>query len=568
MMVFILFENDCISYISLSTFEIYFILFFQKKIGLFSWMRDLETRVPDYYVESRPYFTYWVTSVHITVLILSMVLYPMAPYGYGLKHITGEVFTTSLSHEVIEYEDPASFWIGPRQSALVALGAKFTPCMRVDPTVQAGIDAQVAIEADTACCIRHDHSGCVQTLENQCSSSLSRWAKWSEEFPGPDNRTSGSVCGQDPRTCNAPASVPPNEWPDDITEWPVCQSSNKSQMTSSLLKDMSYTCEVVGRPCCVGIHGECHITTRQHCDLLHGYFHEEAALCSQVYCLSDVCKMLKFLNPEVPDQIYRLWMALFIHAGLIPFFLTIFLHITYLRNLEKFAGTVRVTIIYILSGVAGNLASAIFVPSRPEVGPAGSLAGVIACLFVIFVSDFIDDMRQNLKVMFGWLVFLLVCFTLGLFPGVDNFANMFGFLMGLFLSVALLPHIGQRTAKVNPGAERKGSIAFVGGEFHGLNTPSGPSSPRPQSSVASAHFFPEFDADAELPPPPSSSKRCRLIMVLMSLTCAVGLLVGLFVVFYLVPFECAWCGYLDCVPFTPDFCAEQQTSFERHKIIT
>lgn len=84
---------------------------------------------------------------------------------------------------------------------------------------------------------------------------------------------------------------------------------------------------------------------------MHGYFHEEATLCSQVggclslclscvgvvyrvclmtanapsdpvvalclqiHCLDDVCGLLPFLNPDVPDQVYRLWLSLFLHAG-------------------------------------------------------------------------------------------------------------------------------------------------------------------------------------------------------------------------------------------------------------
>lgn len=41
-------------------------------------------------------------------------------------------------------------------------------------------------------------------------------------------------------------------------------------------------CEVIGHPCCIGIHGTCRITTKEYCDFVHGYFHEEASLCSQV----------------------------------------------------------------------------------------------------------------------------------------------------------------------------------------------------------------------------------------------------------------------------------------------
>ncbi|PIO35227.1 hypothetical protein AB205_0205400 [Aquarana catesbeiana] len=80
-------------------------------------------------------------------------------------------------------------------------------------------------------------------------------------------------------------------------------------------------CEITGRPCCIGTKGSCKITSREYCEFMKGYFHEEATLCSQVHCMDDVCGLLPFLNPEVPDQCYRLWLSLFLHAGyvLLPF---------------------------------------------------------------------------------------------------------------------------------------------------------------------------------------------------------------------------------------------------------
>ena len=38
-----------------------------------------------------------------------------------------------------------------------------------------------------------------------------------------------------------------------------------------------------------------------------------------------------------------------------------------MTDLEKLVGALRISIIYIMSGVGGNLASAIFVPYRAEV---------------------------------------------------------------------------------------------------------------------------------------------------------------------------------------------------------
>lgn len=48
---------------------------------------------------------------------------------------------------------------------------------------------------------------------------------------------------------------------------------------------------------------------------------------------------------------------------------------TILRDLEKLAGWHRISIIFILSGITGNLASAIFLPYRAEVGTQGQGGG-------------------------------------------------------------------------------------------------------------------------------------------------------------------------------------------------
>lgn len=49
------------------------------------------------------------------------------------------------------------------------MGAKFSPCMRQDGQVHDLIREKRAIERNSACCVRNDRSGCVQTSEEQCS---------------------------------------------------------------------------------------------------------------------------------------------------------------------------------------------------------------------------------------------------------------------------------------------------------------------------------------------------------------------------------------------------------------
>ena len=35
----------------------------------------------------------------------------------------------------------------------------------------------------------------------------------------------------------------------------------------------------------------------------------------QVNCLDDVCGLISFVREDEPDQFYRIWLSLFLHAG-------------------------------------------------------------------------------------------------------------------------------------------------------------------------------------------------------------------------------------------------------------
>jgi hypothetical protein len=100
-------------------------------------------------------------------------------------------------YENVKYVQQENFWIGPSsvraglgaelgmpkqagglgpqlwspspQEALIHLGAKFSPCMRQDPQVHSFIHAAREREKHSACCVRNDRSGCVQTSEEECS---------------------------------------------------------------------------------------------------------------------------------------------------------------------------------------------------------------------------------------------------------------------------------------------------------------------------------------------------------------------------------------------------------------
>ncbi|KAK7804048.1 hypothetical protein U0070_015774 [Myodes glareolus] len=490
--------------------------------------------------DHRPFFTYWLTFVHSLVTILAVCIYGIAPVGFSQHETVDSVLRKRGVYENVKYVQQENFWIGPSsvrtglevdlgvgpsvlgprpqllsppsQEALIHLGAKFSPCMRQDPQVHSFILAAREREKHSACCVRNDRSGCVQTSKEECSSTLAVWVKWPTHPSAPDlagnKRQFGSVCHQDPRVCDEPSSEDPHEWPEDITKWPICTKNSAGNHTNHPHMD----CVITGRPCCIGTKGRCEITSREYCDFMRGYFHEEATLCSQVHCMDDVCGLLPFLNPEVPDQFYRLWLSLFLHAGqvgpgagILHCLVSVCFQMTVLRDLEKLAGWHRIAIIYLLSGITGNLASAIFLPYRAEVGPAGSQFGILACLFVELFQSW-QILARPWRAFFKLLAVVLFLFAFGLLPWIDNFAHISGFISGLFLSFAFLPYIS----------------------------------------------FGKFDL---------YRKRCQIIIFQAVF---LGLLAGLVVLFYVYPVRCEWCEFLTCIPFTDKFCEKYELDAQLH----
>ncbi|MGH0160448.1 UNVERIFIED_CONTAM: hypothetical protein FKN15_039335 [Acipenser sinensis] len=228
-------------------------------------------------------------------------------------------------------------------------------------------------------------------------------------------------------------------------------------------------------------------------------------IASQVHCLDKVCGLLPFLNPDFPDQFYRLWLSLFLHAGVIHCVVSVVFQMTVLRDLEKLAGWLRISIIYILSGITGNLASALFLPYRAEVGPAGSQFGLLACLFVELIQGWqiLEKPWKAFCKLLGVVLFLFLC---GLLPWIDNIAHIFGFLSGLLLSFAFLPYITFGT----------------------------------------------------------SDKYRKRALILLTLLAFLGLFSSLIVWFYIHPIHWHWLEHLTCLPFTSKFCEKYDIDHVLH----
>lgn len=97
------------------------------------------------------------------------------------------------------------------------------------------------------------------------------------------------------------------------------------------------------------------------------------------------------------------------------------------------------SVLYGVSGVGGNLASAIFLPETPEIGPMGAFFGILSLLLCQII--------QNRKVyyrpcftFFKTSCCLPIIFVLGfIVPWINNFSNIFGFFFGLLTVPLILP---------------------------------------------------------------------------------------------------------------------------------
>jgi len=280
----------------------------------------------DSFDNHRPYFTYWITFVHILITIISISVYGIASIGFTNYVEEFTTTKTSLSRVTETFKEPQNFWIGPKTKDLIRLGAKYSPCMRKDPKIEEFLEEEKKKERESACCVRNDNSGCIQTQD--CPYTFAKHMKWprydAPYYTDPSTgakvlRKSGSVCGQDPRYCISQQSEgTQDQWVDDITKWPICHHPlPEADFRNSTYDNVK--CRVLGRPCCIGQEAKCEIVTEEYCSKKHGMFHPEANLCSQVNCMQDTCGLIKFRNPDTPDQIYRLWLPILMHAGFILF---------------------------------------------------------------------------------------------------------------------------------------------------------------------------------------------------------------------------------------------------------
>jgi len=108
-------------------------------------------------------------------------------------------------------------------------------------------------------------------------------------------------------------------------------------------------------------------------------------------------------------------------------------------RIEKQVGTVLFGLIYLISGICGNLNSAIFLPRILEIGASSAIYGMMGSYLVdIFLNWY--NLKNPIYTLISFLISTIISLAIGLLPMIDNFAHIGGFLGGSFVSMIILPN--------------------------------------------------------------------------------------------------------------------------------
>jgi len=156
----------------------------------------------------------------------------------------------------------------------------------------------------------------------------------------------------------------------------------------------------------------------------------------------------KYNPPMLNGQWWRFITPMFLHVGIIHYLMNMILQIPIGLQLERIMGWWRVCFIYIISGIAGNLLSALFLPRLVSVGASSSLYGWLSIYFIDLIVNWNFYSGPKLKLII-WIIATVFSLALGIFPAVDNFAHIGGSIGGVFGTMIVATTVFSRNGKEN-----------------------------------------------------------------------------------------------------------------------
>ena len=163
----------------------------------------------------------------------------------------------------------------------------------------------------------------------------------------------------------------------------------------------------------------------------------------------NIPNLLRFgakFGPDISEgQYWRLFTPMFLHIGFLHLLTNTFGLLIFGRIVERYFGSLNFTLIYLLAGVFGNIASYAVLSAGVGAGASGSVFGIVAAYAAFLYKNraLAGPMgRSSLgglaliigaNLMFGFAV-----------SGIDNWAHIGGLVSGFIIAFKLVPTVSFR----------------------------------------------------------------------------------------------------------------------------
>nr|CAD1821374.1 unnamed protein product [Ananas comosus var. bracteatus] len=205
-------------------------------------------------------------------------------------------------------------------------------------------------------------------------------------------------------------------------------------------------------------------------------------------------------------QGWRLVTSIWLHSGLIHLIVNMLSLLFIGIRLEQQFGFVRVGVVYLLTGFGGSVLSALLLKNTISVCASGALFGLLGSMLSELLTNW-GIYSNKVAALLTLAIIMVINLAIGIFPHVDNFATIGGFITGFLLGFVLLA--------------------------------------RPQFGWMEPHDLPQSTQVG------SKYKAHQYILWVIALLLAIaGFAVGLVMLFKgkNASDSCHWCHYLNCVP--------------------
>lgn len=163
--------------------------------------------------------------------------------------------------------------------------------------------------------------------------------------------------------------------------------------------------------------------------------------------IEELCGFGGFKN-GVADQAFRLALPVIMHAGVVHFLLNMLTHLRLGVDLERALGTVRYVVLYAAAGIYGFVLSAMLSQNlTASTGCSGALFGLIGYMFIDVLVNW-KVIPYPVRQLMSLLISTIISLVLGLLPGLDNFAHIGGFAVGIFMGMLICPMRPMASKKV------------------------------------------------------------------------------------------------------------------------